>query len=394
MKTLSAVLAIVACFVAVSTGLAQDLLLTTDSTEIFVSSGGRLVMDNPTTARGMNRWAYLNLAVSSTNVFNWDDSVGTVVAAFVDSTSSGRKADYVVTHVSNPASGTLGSSIVGTSPMQVTMKVYVWKHVKGAVLSYRYRNVGTTSYTGKVAFELYPRIDQSYGGHSLRWRSQDSTVYYFRSGVAHYLGARYLSGGPTGVKLSTGARFFQPGITSAESQPDSVRFSAAQYAGFDVAVDSGGTTSTPRSMIHVNNGSITLAPNDSSQPFYYAMAYEVSESGMLQKLAGIAAQYRANFPASVEQTDATIPLSFALRQNYPNPFNPVTTIEFDILEAGRATLKVYTMLGQEAATLVDGDLGPGTYRTHFDGSDLASGLYFYRLTAGKTSATRTMMLAK
>ena len=93
-----------------------------------------------------------------------------------------------------------------------------------------------------------------------------------------------------------------------------------------------------------------------------------------------------------------IPESYVLEQNYPNPFNPSTTIRFG-LPAGLdgipfAILKVYDVLGREIATLVNDKLEAGTYSATFETSGLASGIYFYRLTAGKYVETKRMILAK
>ena len=69
-------------------------------------------------------------------------------------------------------------------------------------------------------------------------------------------------------------------------------------------------------------------------------------------------------------------------QNYPNPFNPSTTIGFDVAQNTFTTLKVYNLLGQEVATLVNEDLLPGAYSVMWDASSMPSGVYFYRMTAG------------
>ena len=89
-----------------------------------------------------------------------------------------------------------------------------------------------------------------------------------------------------------------------------------------------------------------------------------------------------------------IPTKFALYQNYPNPFNPSTTISYDLPERARVKLSVYNILGQEVATLVDGEQEPGRYGVKFDASGLPSGIYFYRLEAGKFVDVKKMILIK
>jgi hypothetical protein len=89
------------------------------------------------------------------------------------------------------------------------------------------------------------------------------------------------------------------------------------------------------------------------------------------------------------------PERLTLGQNYPNPFNPSTVIEFVVPMSGHATMKVYNVLGQEVATLFDGNAEAGTINsTRFDASNLPSGLYFYTLKSSGTSETKRMLLTK
>ncbi len=85
---------------------------------------------------------------------------------------------------------------------------------------------------------------------------------------------------------------------------------------------------------------------------------------------------------------------FSLAQNYPNPFNPSTTITFNLPQASEVSLKVFNMLGQEVATLVNDRMGQGVQAIQFDASHLASGMYIYRLQASGFVETRKMMLIK
>jgi hypothetical protein len=88
------------------------------------------------------------------------------------------------------------------------------------------------------------------------------------------------------------------------------------------------------------------------------------------------------------------PRSIGLSQNYPNPFNPNSDIRYQVSESRSVRLSVFDMLGREVAVLVDEVKSPGTYTVRFDGSGFASGVYYYRLTAGGSVETRKMILAK
>jgi hypothetical protein len=99
-----------------------------------------------------------------------------------------------------------------------------------------------------------------------------------------------------------------------------------------------------------------------------------------------------------------IPTSYNLYQNYPNPFNPMTKIKFDVAnnlsflrrqESSLITIKIYDILGREIQTLVNEKLQPGSYEVTFDGSNLASGIYFYQLTINNEQlAVKKMLLIK
>ncbi|MEW6654911.1 MAG: T9SS type A sorting domain-containing protein, partial [Bacteroidota bacterium] len=91
-----------------------------------------------------------------------------------------------------------------------------------------------------------------------------------------------------------------------------------------------------------------------------------------------------------------MPHNFVLYQNYPNPFNPSTIISYKLPAASHVTLKVYDVLGREAATLVNEFQQPGNYNSQFSilNSQLSSGVYFYRLTTPTAAITKKMMLVK
>lgn len=88
------------------------------------------------------------------------------------------------------------------------------------------------------------------------------------------------------------------------------------------------------------------------------------------------------------------PLTYSLKQNYPNPFNPVTTIKFSLPEEQFVKITVYNILGKEVSKLVNGKLNAGRHDVLFDGSNLTSGQYFYKISAGKFTKINKMLLIK
>ncbi|MDA3859765.1 MAG: T9SS type A sorting domain-containing protein [Melioribacteraceae bacterium] len=96
----------------------------------------------------------------------------------------------------------------------------------------------------------------------------------------------------------------------------------------------------------------------------------------------------------VDQIGSDIPTAYELSQNYPNPFNPSTVINFSIPESGLVTMKIFNILGQEVAELVNDVKSAGSYEVSFDASSLTSGMYIYKIQSGNFSSTRKMMLLK
>ena len=97
---------------------------------------------------------------------------------------------------------------------------------------------------------------------------------------------------------------------------------------------------------------------------------------------------------SVQFRTGNAPAVFSLEQNYPNPFNPSTTIRYAIPQRSHVTLTIFNILGQQVATLVQGQQEAGYHDVRFDASGLASGVYFYRLHAGEYIVTKRALLLK
>jgi len=100
-------------------------------------------------------------------------------------------------------------------------------------------------------------------------------------------------------------------------------------------------------------------------------------------------------PLSVDEHDPGLPGSQAiLEQNFPNPFNPTTAIRYEMRDVGYVRLRIYDLLGREIATLVNEQMGPGTYNVQFDGTAFASGTYLCRLEVGGFVETKRLVLLK
>jgi photosystem II stability/assembly factor-like uncharacterized protein len=99
-------------------------------------------------------------------------------------------------------------------------------------------------------------------------------------------------------------------------------------------------------------------------------------------------------PLAVNKVTEILPVEYKLNQNYPNPFNPTTQIEFSIPENSDVMMIVYDVMGREVSNLVNEKLNAGTYKVNFNGENLSSGIYFYKLSAEKFIDTKKMIIIK
>jgi len=114
------------------------------------------------------------------------------------------------------------------------------------------------------------------------------------------------------------------------------------------------------------------------------MGWAVGYGGTIHKMTG------SGVTSVDNQND--MPATYELKQNYPNPFNPVTSIEYVVGSIAFVSLKVYDVLGNEVATLVNEEKSSGEYKITFDASALTSGVYFYTLRAGKFTESKKLIL--
>jgi hypothetical protein len=164
-------------------------------------------------------------------------------------------------------------------------------------------------------------------------------------------------------------------------------------------------------MITVNyfqtNPNVTMKikqPQSFQKDGYYPTNYSIEYDGTEQVYNIVIKDFVFSGPAtSVENDGVGSPSEFLLFQNYPNPFNPSTKIKFtipnNVILSGaknltQVQLKVFDILGNEIATLVNEELPAGEYEVKFDAGNLSSGMYFYKLQAGSFTVTKKMVLLR
>jgi hypothetical protein len=164
-----------------------------------------------------------------------------------------------------------------------------------------------------------------------------------------------------------------------------------------------------KNSLYIGGGAVNLTPAGSYTEFNVDAAYiteEVPDTAFIgifiANLSGFSHVGSKLFIDDLSWSNTTdvtnsgngIPNEFALIQNYPNPFNPSTTIQFQIPNTSFVNLKVYDILGNEVATLVNEEKPVGVYEAEFNAAELSSGLYFYTLQAGSFIETKKMILLR
>jgi hypothetical protein len=222
---------------------------------------------------------------------------------------------------------------------------------------------------------------------------------YFQQGVPE--GTKELHNLLSG-KLNNGMPFINPNT----SQP----FGNYPFSGdpeTQTGVYEGGPLGLPTNggdrYLIISSGPFTFAPGDTQNIsvaiFLARGTSNVNSVTKLKETAKLIQNFYNKYLTDVkDEKPNTLPSEFALSQNYPNPFNPETVISYQVPVNSKVSLKVYDILGKEVAILVNEEKSAGKYQVNFNGSNLASGVYFYKLSAnggaGSFSQTRKFVLIK
>ncbi len=141
------------------------------------------------------------------------------------------------------------------------------------------------------------------------------------------------------------------------------------------------TTVTETELDYVDN-SITLGAGAGTAYYYVTALYSTEEESEATNTVSVLTNQHSSLKTLPELLKNK-PIEYSLEQNYPNPFNPSTSIKFTLPQNEFVKIKVFNQMGEEVALLVNGQMSSGTHSIDFDGSELASGIYFYQISAGK-----------
>lgn len=162
-----------------------------------------------------------------------------------------------------------------------------------------------------------------------------------------------------------------------------------------ISSDTGWGVGNLGKIIRTDNGGQNWSAQQSHTGYYLtSVDFINSETGWIVGSNGVILKTVTGGITSVSNNSSEIPSGYILNQNYPNPFNPVTKIKFEIPEEGLTEIIIYDMLGKEVQTLINRNLEAGRHEVTFDGSNVVSGIYFYKITSGNFSQLKKMVLIR
>lgn len=212
------------------------------------------------------------------------------------------------------------------------------------------------------------------------------------------LGATRLNGAAVGDIDSDGKIDFVTASYHSTANTRKVPVIRVEYQGGDIASASNYVASVIDSAYWAKNGNMDVVvlanvDGDKDSEVLYTQGYSLGNANDdRMPLIVLDSKYTK---VSVEKITSSIPTEFYLEQNYPNPFNPSTQIRFGITEASNVDLKIFDIIGREVTTLINKEfMSAGVYNVKFNASNLASGIYIYKLTTGSQSISKKMQLMK
>ncbi len=276
----------------------------------------------------------------------------------------------------------------GNYPPDITVKQTVYGFTDDPYVFSRYviRNDGDSPINLAVGLFGASKPNNTYNNNILKFDEASKAVYSFAKDNAQFTALGIVSGDPSSVRSMDWNDYTGPTGADVDAG-DSIRYAMLNHNAFDTNVE---VLNENGSCFAYNVGTHNIEPGE-SYSFTVAVAYTTEESEVSTILADAKAKY-----ASITgvKENSTLANSIFLDQNYPNPFNPSTNIQFALNQPGFVSLKIFNLLGQEVKTLVNGNLPAQNHIVRFDGSNLSSGMYLYRLQVGSFSQTKSMILIK
>jgi len=257
------------------------------------------------------------------------------------------------------------------------LNVYSWTNQAYAIFRYNIKNSGTTAYNATMGLDMIPYLNETYGFDTVTYNATENVIRFHR-GTGINLGVKLLSASLTslysfewfdGYSVDTSYwNWMHYGSLQPQYASNTADGPVAITAQAPIAMDPSATTNV-----------------------YYAMALGTDEATMLANINAAVAKYQILI-TGVE--DSKLADGFTLGKNAPNPFKQSTVIRYQLPGEGQVTLKVYDMMGNEVAALVNETQSRGSHQVDFTANELPGGVYTYTLRFNDQVKTNKMVLVK
>jgi hypothetical protein len=314
--------------------------------------------------------AAILVGTSQTSVFNYKLDAGvedpTVLVA------SPTFSDFEIYGAYNNVYSGLPPDVI------VKLNAYGWTGGNYVIVKFNVKNNEATAMDASAGLDIIPYIDEEYGYDSVTYNSTDAVIRFHRGNQTN-MGMKLLS-----ATLSSLYSF----EWYSDYEVDSSYWSWMHYGSLQPQYIS---TTVDGPVTITSQSAVTIAPGESFN-LYYAMALGADEQTMLSNIAEAELKYQS-VVASVSNIVPSA-AEFSLGQNYPNPFKNSTAISYTLPGDGFVSLKIYNVIGNEVATLVNSNQTRGSHTIHYNVKDLSTGVYYYTLRYNDQVKSNKMFLNK
>jgi len=314
--------------------------------------------------------ASILVGTSSTSVFDYQNDAGTLDPTIL--VTNPLLSDYEIYGSFNNSYSSLPPDVI------VKLNAYGWNSDGYIIVKFNIENNEANSVDASAGLDIIPYLNEEYGFDSVSYNSADKVIRFHRGSQVN-MGMKLLSD-----TLSSLYSFEWYEDYSVDSSYWNWMHSGSLQPLYASSTADGPVTIT-------SQPSVTLAPGASFN-VYYALALGTDEQTMLSAISAAAQKYQSVF-SSVEDIEYSLN-GFNLGQNHPNPFNYSTTISYNLPADGSVSLKIYNIIGNEVATLVNSKQTKGSYTIQYNANDLTSGVYYYRLKYNDQVKSNKMFLIK
>lgn len=340
----------------------------TGALKIAVDEYGMIELFTPDNTYQLDRASIL-VGMNSTSVFDYkndaeqnEPTVSVMNPVFSDYEIYGA---YDNTYSGNPPA------------VIVKLNAYGWTNGGYVILKFNVKNAESNAFDAVIGMDIIPYLNEEYGLDTVTFNGTEGVVRFHR-GTQENMGFKLLS-----ASLSSLYSFEWYSGYSVDSDYWNWMHHGSIQPQYISTTGDGPVTITAQD-------AVTLAPGESFD-VYYAFSLGENELAMMNNMADAVAKYQEVFTSVQEPNLST---GFDLRKNFPNPFSHSTRITYHLPSPGMVSLKIWDMLGNETATLVNSKQPAGIHNYDFDAADLPAGIYYCRLSYDNQVKTNKMIVIK